>query len=362
MYGVMAAHIVNEGGNLDVDYGLVADCSQFWQCLPGEEVNHLPSTFSTGSILTDIQYSVCDPSFRPRFEEELQDMLPASLLGKALGSINVRNKVRNDPLSVLSYDVLLRIFEHVDTKDMLSLMKASYHVNSSTRDPAFWKYMMRIRILPWFYELRSFTQTAISDALDYKSLFLWIETLTRPEFGNQGPLMNIANRRRIWRACQRFVPLYKERIGPVKPAEPDDPDETKAILDSAVCLHMPMTMYPLPRDPQTISTQFIHSWAELSHRSCDFDTYWQSSDGRHFPALVGIAVTFGGQKRVFGSSEGKPGHQLHIGAGEWIRQIVVRVDDIDMFNRSQDRSEYQRAEDVRPIRNACIISMKVSWR
>ncbi|KAF1837106.1 hypothetical protein BDW02DRAFT_577371 [Decorospora gaudefroyi] len=313
MYRVMETYREDDRASLNVNYGLRAECGQFWECLPGEE------------------YSVCDPSHHAGLEEELQGMLPASLFGKTLGSIDLLHKVHNDPFNVLPYDVLLGIFERVDTKGMLSLMKASYHVNNSTREPAFWSHMTRLRIFPWFYELRSFAQTAVLEALDYKGLFLWVDAVTRPEFGNQGPLMGIANRRRIWGISQMLVPLYKEKVGPVPQPEPENSQEAQAILSSAVCLHMPMTMYPQPEEPRTISTQFVRAWNDIGYRSCDLDTYWRKTERSHFPVLVGIAVKFGEQQRLFGSSEGQLSSPMHIEAGEWIKEVVCYVKEVGIF-------------------------------
>jgi hypothetical protein len=307
-----------------------------------------------------MQYSVCDPSPRPEFEQELQNMLPASLFGTVPASPDLSSKVRNDPFNVLPYDVLLDIFERVETKDMLSLMKASHHVNTTTRENAFWKHMLRIRVLPWLYELRPLVETAASDTIDYKGLFLWIDDLTRPEFGNQGPMigMAVANRRRIWSAVQDLVPLYKSRVAPPTPV-PENAKEARAIADSALCLHMPMTLFPQPSSPVPISALFIKAWNEIGHAPCDFDTYWARKERLHYPVLVGVSVTFGGQERVFGSTEGQKGNPLHIEAGLWIRQIQLQVDEVDMFYHSVDRSQWKGMEDVMPRWDACVIGMEV---
>lgn len=98
--------------------------------------------------------------------------------------------------------------------------------------------MMHIRIFPWFWEIqRSLSSTTYPNGFDHKGLFLWLFTSTQPKFGFYGPLMGIANRRRIWRACQGLVPLYKE------------------------------IMYPQPTHATSISAQFILSWAEITHLS-----------------------------------------------------------------------------------------------
>ncbi|KAI4908463.1 uncharacterized protein J4E92_010862 [Alternaria infectoria] len=309
MLRTFSALLANERPVLDVDYQVFSGNEQFWHNGAGSE------------------YEVCDPSPRPALQERIQDILPANIFGGIPQLANLAHKVRTDPIAVLPYDLLLEILGYVDSKDMLSLMQASHHVNSVTREAAFWKHMVRMRVLPWFYELRYFVETATTDALDYKGLFLWVDASTRPRFGIQGPLMHIANRRRIWGCCQPVASLYKKATGPVEPAEPADSDEAKAILDSSVCLHMPMTMYPPPAQTETVSAQFIHSWNEITHRACVLDTYWRQINNSH-DYLVGISVTLCDQTRLFGSSDGFTGLPFHLDRGEWIKEIVCCIEDI----------------------------------
>lgn len=322
LYGVMTAHA--DVRNLDLPFGDISGQEQFWECIPGEE------------------YSVCDPGLRLGFEDVLQGMLPASLLDGNTGLSAPSHKVRHDPFHVMPYDILLNVFEHVETYDMLALMSASTHVFGTTRNTAFWKHMLRLRILPWFRELGTLLDnTTLPEAFDHKGLFIWINSVTNPEYGMEGPFMGIANRRRIWDSCKPLVFMYKQQVTPISHAEPED-EEAKAILDRAESLHMPIVRYPLPKGATTVSAQFIRSWHEIAHRFCDFDTYWNDDD-----ALVGIAVTFGTSQRVLGSTDGKRGLPLHIDAHEWIQEIRVLLRDSDMFQENIDRSHYSSALDTR---------------
>ncbi|KAI4952670.1 hypothetical protein J4E91_003142 [Alternaria rosae] len=340
MWRTLSALLVDATPVLDLDYQLSSGHDQFWRNEPGAE------------------YEVCDPSPRPVLQESIQDILPANIFGGTPQVADLAHKVRNDPITVLPYDLLLEVLGYVDSKDMISFMQASYHINSVTREAAFWKHMLRMRILPWFYELRYFVETATTDALDYKGLFLWVNASTLPRYGNQGPLMHIANRRRIWSCCQPVASLYKKTTGPVEPAEPADSEEAKAILDSSLCLHMPTTMYPSPAEAETVSAQFIHSWDELTHRACVLDTYWR--EVYNCPDyLVGISITLGDQTRLFGSSEGTTGRPFHLDRGEWIKEIVCYVESIDMLKENQDGAD-RTPEDVRPSKTATISGIMVS--
>ncbi|KAF3047594.1 hypothetical protein E8E12_010671 [Didymella heteroderae] len=322
LYGVMTAHADDRG--LRLPYGNISGPEQFWECIPGEE------------------YSVCNPGLRLGFEDVLHGVLPASLFHGDSGSLALSRKVRHDSLHVVPYDVLLNVFEHMNNNDMLALMNASTHVLETTRNTTFWKHMLRLRIIPWFWELGKLLDNAtLPEVFDYKGLFVWINNVTTPEYGMEGSFMGIANRRRIWEACKPLVPMYKHKIAPISHTELED-EEARALLDRAESLHMPIVSYPLPKGATTVSAQFICSWHEIGYRACVFDTYW-NDDG----ALVGIAVTFGATERVLGSTQGKPGLQLHIDAHEWIQEIRVSLKECNMFEESIDRSHYRTAMDNR---------------
>lgn len=296
-----------------------------------------------------------DPGWQSEVRDVLRSQLPARLFTQGVKSLDVADKVRNDPLRVLPYDLLLDIFGYLSTNDILSLMTSSWHILNSTREASFWQHMLRRRVLPWFWELTSVLEsTTFPDGFDHKGLFLWLHTITQPQFGLYGPMMGIANRRRIWRVCQELRPLYKARVKPVQQVEPAD-DEAKEILDRAVNLHLPIVTYPQTKDAQTTFTQFIRSWHEIRHRSCELQTYWNEQS-----ILVGIAVTFGGPQRLFGSTLGKPGLPLHIDAGDWIQEIRVSIDPLDMMNEHQNRSDDLRETEVIPFRTSSITGMQVS--
>jgi hypothetical protein len=194
---------------------------------------------------------VCDPGPRLGFEKVLQSMMPAVLFEWAPISLDLTHEVRNDPWAALPYDILHDIFDQLSTQDTTSLMIASWHVLTSTRNTEFWRHLLRRRILPWFWELHSLvTNATLPLTFNYKQLYLWLDRVTTPEISLKGPFMGIANRRRIWAVCEQLAPLYKERISPNKHIEPGD-EESETILHSAMSLHMPIVLYPEPKEVQT---------------------------------------------------------------------------------------------------------------
>ncbi|KAI8932283.1 hypothetical protein NX059_010480 [Plenodomus lindquistii] len=323
---------------LDLDYRNYNAHEQFWDCKPGEE------------------YLVCDPGPRVGIRDVLQNELPPRLLSRQSPPLDLKHKIRRDPFENLPYDILLETFKHLTIQEILTLMKASWLVKFNTDDAGFWQLLIRDRILPWFWELRiPLINATFPDGFDHKGLFLWLDAITEPRFAMKGPYMGIANRRRIWYAVQDLVPLYETRMKPIEHMKTaEDEAEAKAILASAVNLHMPMVMYPQPKEAQAVTTQFVRSWADITHHPCDFDTFWD-----HKERLVGIAVQFGGDLRVFGSTQGKKGTPLHIEAHNWITQIKIYTEEIDISSTWQYDAGQQSKDDFRSSRDACVRGLRI---
>ncbi|KAJ4351210.1 uncharacterized protein N0V89_006549 [Didymosphaeria variabile] len=338
LYTLFAQNNLDYARVLSLDYGQMDGPEQVWTSVQGEE------------------YVVSDPGYKEDFPEVIQNLVHKKLFIKNAGSLDLACKVQSDPLRALPYDVLYEIFTHLSFKDSTSLMQSSWHVFASTRHGSFWKQMLRLHLLPWFWEASAIVSgSSTTEGLDAKDLFLWIEAATRPRFGIEGPLMSIANRRRIWNVCQQLAPQYAEEVQPVGQAEPDDA-EAQAILDRAKCFHMPVVVYPIPKEIRTVSTQFIRSWSEVSYRSSVLDTYWGPKG-----TLVGISITFSGTSpRIFGSAEGTLGNPMRIPPNAWIREINVCIDDVNMFSRVPDRDHVKTALDNKPYGVACIRSLTVT--
>jgi len=141
-------------------------------------------------------------------------MLPPQLFTSAASTPNVPSKGHHDPFATLPYDILHLLVTPLTTSDILSLNTASSHVQLQTHIPTFWKSMIVTRILPWFPELEDLCTTVLfaSSDIDLKKVFLWLDSVTKPAFGMQGPFVRIANRRRILNAVQDLVPAYLDRI------------------------------------------------------------------------------------------------------------------------------------------------------
>lgn len=342
LYAVMNQSIGSLDRNLNLDYGGIHGPDQFWENDPGDE------------------WSVMDPGPRPGIEEVVESMLPAQLFGTIPMALDLSHKVHSDPLTTLPYDVLHGIFANLSLKDTLSLIKASWHVLESTRDPAFWRLMIRLHIAPFFWELEDLlSKSDFPSTFDWRGMFQWLNEITRGKFGMEGQLRGIANRRRIWNVCQQLHRMYYDRLSNDHYNEPSDA-EAKAIFDTAVCPHKPITIYPPPSDTETrtLTVQFIRSWSEIAYRACDLETYWSASgksDG-----LMGISVTFGSVERLLGSKTSTKGSSLRIEAAEWIKEIRLLMSKLALPSEYSGESKVTEKKDPMSVRESSISGMAVS--
>jgi hypothetical protein len=171
----------------------------------------------------------------------------------------------------------------------------------------------------------------------------------------EGPLMAIANRRRIWDACSQLAPLYHEKL---HAEEYHDPvaEEAAAIMATAKVYHHAVTTFPQPavNEVATKTIQFICSWSEVGFRACDFETYWTDAYGD----LVGISVDFGSGLRIFGSTNGVKGQSLRIPSGAWIQEIRLRIREVSL-GTGDDKAQITGPEDLRALGAASINGMQI---
>ncbi|PVI01158.1 hypothetical protein DM02DRAFT_671514 [Periconia macrospinosa] len=184
------------GNYLELDYGM-GEQEQYWTCYHGEE------------------YVVCDPALKNNLISRLLPLFPPPAPKPIIG-LSLNHKVRSDPFSKLPYDILLTIFPYLSPTSALALMCASWHVHTQTRSFKFWEWMIRTRPLKWFPEVAEILEKLVENIsgemrdVEARRLFLWAEfaTVQTRDWTVTGPLMGIANRRRIMKAIQPIVPVY----------------------------------------------------------------------------------------------------------------------------------------------------------
>lgn len=163
------------------------------------------------------QFLVCDPVPNTGL---VQDVVKVLQKAKPEPPLNLAAKVVNDPFPRLPYDITLEIMSHLPHQSWLNWLTASHRVYEESHQLAFWQRMFRIDILPWFPEIeplfleceRSGLDDALQASMNIKRMYLYIQHATDPVAGRSGPLMGIANRRRIIKACQAFLDPYLEYL------------------------------------------------------------------------------------------------------------------------------------------------------
>jgi hypothetical protein len=340
LHNVMLQHTDNLNTTLSIDYGKFEGAEQWWSSRAGEE------------------WSVADPGPKPGIEEVVKSILPAKLFEQpSAPHQNLSHKVRHDPLTMLPYDIVHSIIVELPIKDMNSLMTASWRIHEASREPAFWRLMIRVHIMPFFWELEDFLKnTTFPESFDWRGTYHWLDDITKPSWGLSGPLIGIANRRRIWNSCLQLAPMYHEIINAEAYTDPSDA-EAAAVMHATTALHTPIMMFPVPAETRTTTAQFIRSWSEIQYRSCDFCTYWKTTDHGE---LIGISVDFGSVKRTFGSTEGEESHSVHITSGDWIREIRVSFQRMDVKYDDTRRVSIKGRHDPSAVKSSVINGITVS--
>ncbi|KAK2755681.1 hypothetical protein FQN54_005830 [Arachnomyces sp. PD_36] len=300
----------SDGDDLGLEYGELLGRDQYWECVPGEE------------------FCVTHPTDVPKIKEILQVEAASELFNNVPSSgDDFHGRVTNDPFGNIPYDALHMILSFLPGSSVLELIKASRPVHSATRYNEFWKHLIHWD-MPWFWELHEVIKELRSKTLDYRSFYLWLNKVTTPTYGMEGPFLGLANRRRIWGACQQLADLYYEKTHRTV-FTPDTPC-SRAIMLHSESLQTPLVLYPRPEDSLTASrTQWIYSWDEVDNRPSTFEAFYNSDN-----YLIGLAVTFGKSMRVFGSTVGASKYSKRIGESEWITGLAVQFPLVNLFEKN----------------------------
>ncbi|KAJ6000792.1 hypothetical protein N7481_001201 [Penicillium waksmanii] len=190
---------------LDISYGEPAPPQdQYWCVNPGDEL------------------FIADPGKRnPHAMNAIHDMWREIHSPGLESDITSKLSSMDDPFAQFPLELLLIITSSLQPRSLLSLMQASPHIRRGLgRSFSYWRQRFETD-LPWFYEVHSFLEDFPSPAscdsreLPGKSLshfFAWAYHTTTPRLGLQGPFMGIANRRRIWEACNQLVGPYLAQV------------------------------------------------------------------------------------------------------------------------------------------------------
>ncbi|CAG8961208.1 hypothetical protein HYFRA_00013264 [Hymenoscyphus fraxineus] len=125
-----------------------------------------------------------------------------------------RPHIRSDPFGTISLELACKIGYYLPTKSIFNLLKASGAAHMLlSKDYVFWGNIIQ-REMPWFYELHGFIQEGLTKGRDVKGMLRWADRATTPKLGLEHWMLGLANRRRIWGACEDLATHYISRLPP----------------------------------------------------------------------------------------------------------------------------------------------------
>lgn len=123
-------------------------------------------------------------------------------------------KTTTDPFQQLSNELIHHVTDHLMAKDVFSLRQASMVIREATSGSSFW--IPRIQNdLAWLWIPHDILRGAGPRAegngkleIDWMKVYLLFDCVTARPYGMSGVYMGLANRRRIWNACEQLKPAY----------------------------------------------------------------------------------------------------------------------------------------------------------
>ncbi|KAH7026441.1 uncharacterized protein B0I36DRAFT_330666 [Microdochium trichocladiopsis] len=185
------------GVALDLDYRLEGqEYEQFWVVQRGKE------------------YTVTSPAESPAVLMHLQSVLQKNCFRQSSVDDASTGSLREgqDLFRNLPREILHSIVAYLENDQLPQLLMASRQVRAALRhDNGFWRLRIQ-NTMAWFFELLGYLdhhESGVVRELDLKRVFEWANTSSKGCMGMKGPLMVVANRRRIWEtACTAIQKVY----------------------------------------------------------------------------------------------------------------------------------------------------------
>ena len=266
----------------------------------------------------------------PGATPEITDLLEASLTDNRFqlppDGFKIAREVQVlDPFAALPTEILHNIFRFLSGDTLVALRKASWAAFCTTRDNSFWKWFLK-HGMPWLTEMRLLLdKTRPGPEPSYRALYLWLDKVTIPRYGMEGPFMGLANRRRIWSVCEQLAPRYFRRLQVTPQQRPDH-----SILQEATCCHLAFVTgveQPQSQSWNVQRTLFAYSQDEMKDKVFFFSVYWIEGYG-----LAGLSVMVDKQKRSFGLTDSMP-HLTKtttaLAMGDYITAIILTIKTTD---------------------------------
>lgn len=281
--------------------------------------------------LTEQQYLTRDPVLNGKL---ILDELVLSWAGTPFESpstsfkrLGLLERVRVDPFGELPPEIVCEICEYLSYEEFKSLSLASVHVTMHTSHGSFWKKFIW-RTMPWFWEYcDEYERGRLPSILPYKPVFFWL-TSTPPLYGMKNSVyMLLANRQRIWNACERIAAAYdetKRRLS--RPPRQNHRLKFDSVRSEEQWL-MTVGHTRSPGTVRTVSKTWVHEWENVYEHPGNFEITLNSRKD-----IVGLTVRFRGKRCTFGRSlkdktvgEEWSTEAALIPGNDWIEGMILRI-------------------------------------
>ncbi|KAI1444348.1 hypothetical protein F5Y02DRAFT_180310 [Annulohypoxylon stygium] len=158
---------------------------------------------------TSEEYFLANPSGSPQLTFQVGSIMACVRFKLPASSLDLSSKVKQDPFAKLPYVAICKILHQLPAGCLIDMLRASWTVYARVRDKhCFWKEALE-KNMPWFYEVQELWRLgALRRPEHYRAIYLWAERTIWPRIFLSGPLMYVANRRRIWATAEVLADVY----------------------------------------------------------------------------------------------------------------------------------------------------------
>jgi hypothetical protein len=126
----------------------------------------------------------------------------------------ITRKTTADPFQQLSNELIHQVTDHLVAEDVFSLRQASMVIHEATSGNSFWISRVQ-KDMAWLWIPHDLLRIAEfrgegngNPEIDWMKVYLLFDSVTARPYGMSGVYMGLANRRRIWNACEQLKPAY----------------------------------------------------------------------------------------------------------------------------------------------------------
>ncbi|KAJ5284776.1 hypothetical protein N7524_000082 [Penicillium chrysogenum] len=123
-----------------------------------------------------------------------------------------QNSQSEDIFNILPIELRREVFKHLSVGSILAVKAASLAMHTTTLPRGLWNHRLRSE-MPWLWEIHDI-DVLQSQESEYKASNLLLDIQTKSQYtsDNDGYILGLANRRRIWGVCEQIRSRYMEKL------------------------------------------------------------------------------------------------------------------------------------------------------